>query len=127
MNNSTQQNLIIAPNKVINIAQAGYSILELVIGEDDLPHEVIRHPVIAWAINTEAYGDFLIPEAITLGGNVEAGDAHLQNAPVLCPDGRVRFGTDEFWASEGDYLQDRIERAKDTQRHRAIKLANVPA
>ncbi len=125
MNNSTKQNSASAPNKVINVAPVGYFILELVIGENNLPSEVMRHPVIAWAINTEASDDFLIPEAITLGGNVEGGDTYLQNAPVLCPDGLVRGSTDRQWQDEAEYLRDSIERAAAELRYKALQCAKA--
>lgn len=115
------------PNKVIKIAQPGYYVLELCEDEDGMLCELIRHPVIAWAFDTETFPDFLFPDAITLGGNVEAGDAYFQNAPILCPDGRVRSGTDRDWKNESEYLQECIERARRIHAAKAEKQAQGAA
>lgn len=94
------------PNKVIQVAQQGYYVLELCDNENGQTSQVIRHPVIAWAFDTEDHSGFLFPEAITLGGNVEAGSGRLMNAVMLCPDGRIRNGTDADWESESHFLQE---------------------
>lgn len=115
------------PNKVIKIAQPGYYVLELCNDENGLPDLLISHPVIAWAFDTETYPDFLFPEAITLGGNVESGSSLLRDAVMLCPDGRVRSGTDGFWKNESEYLQECIERARRIHATKAEKQAQGAA
>lgn len=113
-----------AKNKTFQPALAGYFVLELGY-EDDLPSAIVRHPVIAWAIDNDPENphNFLIPEAILLGGSVESGGGYLMNAPVLCPDGIVRLGGDADWMTEQDYLNDCIENAKNEQRRKAEKKA----
>ncbi|MDY7537707.1 hypothetical protein RGU72_05490 [Undibacterium sp. 5I1] len=113
-------------NKTIHTAQPGYFVLELAYGENgDLPHGIVHHPVIAWAIedNPEDPYNFLIPDAILLSGSVEAGDGYLMNAPILCPDGFICMGMDEQWESERDYLSDCIRKKQEELQYKAEQKA----
>lgn len=112
------------PNIQIEIAHAGYYVLELGLDENGAPIDIIKHPVIAWKLDLADPYAFFIPSAILLGGDAENCEL-LVNAPVQSSCGLVRLGTDHIWDSAAAYLEDKKNGYRAEQKYIQLNLSQA--